>query len=257
MKKILSIFALTLAFLPFAAFAYTGTSFNFVRGGGLDSSDWIECQGVTACENFFAGLAPGVGIDVSGSTSNDGSYTNPSNSWNGAEYRIYPKGTLTNENDGATVTIVAHTSSHTITATGGAHGTVDPSGSVSVSDGQDQPFAFCPATGYTVATITVDGSSVGGGTKTSSLVCTGGFTWNYTIANVTADHTITATYAVPPTPPAHYNALLGTASTTGMVGNVVHAVGANIVPIGTVLGLSAAPPILFFAARAFIALFLL
>lgn len=257
MKKILSALALFLAFAPFAAFAYTGTSFNFVRGGGLDSSDWIECQGNSGCESFFAGLAPGAGITVSGSTSNDGSYTNPSNSWNGAEYRVYPKGTLTNENDGATITITAYAASHTITASGGAHGTVSPSGAVSVSDGQNQPFAFCPDTGFQISQIVVDGSNVGGGTKTSSITCTGGFTWNYTFLAVSTDHTITATYSVPPTPPAHYDALLGTASTTSLVGNVANAIGANIVPVGMFLGISAAPPLLFFVGRAVIGLLLL
>jgi hypothetical protein len=53
---------------------------------------------------------------------------------------------------------------------------------VSVSYGSSQAFTITPATGYSVAAVTVDGTSVGAVTS-------------YTFSNVTANHTIAATFA--------------------------------------------------------------
>jgi len=74
---------------------------------------------------------------------------------------------------------------HSITVTQGANGTITPAGTagkVTVNDGTNQAFTIKPATGYHTAGIKVDGSSVG--------VLT-----SYTFTNVTANHTITATFA--------------------------------------------------------------
>lgn len=71
---------------------------------------------------------------------------------------------------------------YTITASAGANGSITPSGSVTVTHGESQAFTITPDTGYHVADVVVDGSSVG---AVSS----------YTF-NVTSDHTINATFAV-------------------------------------------------------------
>ncbi|NJN66078.1 MAG: hypothetical protein HC884_04865, partial [Chloroflexaceae bacterium] len=70
---------------------------------------------------------------------------------------------------------------YTITATAGANGSITPSGAVSVAHGDDQSFTLTPAPGYTVADVEVDGVSVGAVTT-------------YTFHNVTANHTIAATF---------------------------------------------------------------
>jgi hypothetical protein len=72
---------------------------------------------------------------------------------------------------------------YTISATAGANGTISPSGGVVVNYASDQTFAITPNTGYRIADVLVDGSSVG---SVSS----------YTFTNVTANHTISATFAV-------------------------------------------------------------
>src|SRR5262249_55737405 len=69
-----------------------------------------------------------------------------------------------------------------ITASAGAHGTIAPSRSVPVVEGANQPFTITPASGYAIASLTVDG---GGVTASSS----------YTFTSVTANHTIAATFA--------------------------------------------------------------
>jgi len=75
-----------------------------------------------------------------------------------------------------------------ITASAGANGTIDPVGEVEVIEGADQLFTITPDEGYEIADVLVDDVSVGAGVT-------------YTFVNVTADHTIDASFAqiVPPT----------------------------------------------------------
>jgi beta-lactamase superfamily II metal-dependent hydrolase len=71
----------------------------------------------------------------------------------------------------------------TITASSGAGGSISPSGSVAVSQGGSQAFAIGPDAGYGVADVLVDGASVGAVT-------------NFSFANVAANHTINASFAI-------------------------------------------------------------
>lgn len=75
----------------------------------------------------------------------------------------------------------AGVTTHTITASAGSGGTISPSGSVSVNDGASQTFTITASSGYSISAVTVDGTSVG-------AVST------YTFSNVTANHTIAATF---------------------------------------------------------------
>jgi hypothetical protein len=75
----------------------------------------------------------------------------------------------------------------TITASAGANGAISPSGSVSVNYGSSQTFTITPNTGYYIASLTVDGSSVAVASS-------------YTFSNVQAAHAITATFALTLTP---------------------------------------------------------
>jgi hypothetical protein len=69
----------------------------------------------------------------------------------------------------------------TITASAGANGSISPVGAISVNSGASQTFAITPNSGFIVAGVTVDGASVGAVTS-------------YTFSNVTANHTISATF---------------------------------------------------------------
>jgi hypothetical protein len=79
---------------------------------------------------------------------------------------------------------------YTITASAGPHGSINPSGDVIVNQGSDKSFTITPDTGYSIADVLVDGSSVG---AVSS----------YTFTNVTEDHTISATFSAEATGPVH------------------------------------------------------
>ena len=79
----------------------------------------------------------------------------------------------------------APVTSHTITVTAGANGTISPAGPVTVSDGADQIFTITANSGYEIEDVKADGVSVGAVS-------------DYTFTNVTADHTISATFKVIP-----------------------------------------------------------
>ncbi|MBI5475229.1 MAG: T9SS type A sorting domain-containing protein [Ignavibacteriales bacterium] len=70
-----------------------------------------------------------------------------------------------------------------IIATSGLNGNIEPSGNVMIPYGSDQTFTFLPNKGYYVDSVFVDGSYIGNGP-------------NYTFLNVTAPHTIHATFAI-------------------------------------------------------------
>ncbi len=72
----------------------------------------------------------------------------------------------------------------TITASSGLNGSISPSGAVTVDGGGNQAFTIVPSTGYYNSDVLVDSVSVG---QQSS----------YTFSNVAADHTISATFALP------------------------------------------------------------
>ena len=73
--------------------------------------------------------------------------------------------------------------SFTITATSGTGGSLSPSGSVYVTPGTSQSFTITPSAGYHIAGVLVDGSSAGTGSS-------------YTFTNVTANHTVSASFAI-------------------------------------------------------------
>lgn len=70
---------------------------------------------------------------------------------------------------------------HSITASAGAGGSISPNGAVSELDGNSQTFTIMPDSGHIIATVTVDGIMIGAEAS-------------YTFSNVTADHTISATF---------------------------------------------------------------
>ena len=72
----------------------------------------------------------------------------------------------------------------TITASAGANGAIAPAGVSTVIQGQSQAFTITPSTSFSIASVLVDGVSVG-------AVAT------YTFSNVTANHTISATFSAP------------------------------------------------------------
>lgn len=80
------------------------------------------------------------------------------------------------------ITVTAATVvNHTITATATTGGSISPSGSVLVNNGESQDFTITPNSNYSIGEVMVDGVSQG-------IIST------YTFNSVTRDHTISATF---------------------------------------------------------------
>ena len=77
------------------------------------------------------------------------------------------------------------TLSYTITASAGANGSISPLGATAVVQGYDKTYTITANAGYVVSSVLVDGVSVGA-------------TTSYTFANVSANHTISATFVTLP-----------------------------------------------------------
>ena len=71
---------------------------------------------------------------------------------------------------------------YTFTASAGVNGSISPSGSVSINSGANQTFTITPYSGYTISQLLIDGTAVTPATS-------------YTFSNVTAAHTITASFS--------------------------------------------------------------
>ncbi|MEQ6122316.1 T9SS type A sorting domain-containing protein [Reichenbachiella sp. MALMAid0571] len=74
---------------------------------------------------------------------------------------------------------------HTITASSGTNGTITPSGSVSVVQGNNQSFTITADSGYEISNVIVDGVSQG-------------VVSSYTFTNVQSTHTISASFSAVP-----------------------------------------------------------
>ena len=89
----------------------------------------------------------------------------------------------------ATFAAIPAVSSYTITASAGTGGTITPAGAATLTSGAAKSYAIAPATGYSIAGVTVDGAPVGA-------------VASHTFTNVTANHTIQASFkATTVTPP--------------------------------------------------------
>lgn len=159
--------------------------------GQVGAFVFVPTQTITASAGGNGTISPAGAVDVSGGTNQ--SYIITANSGyhvadvlvDGAS--VGAIGSYTFANVVANHTIAASFAidsiSHTITASAGANGTISPIGATSAFQGTSVPFTITPDTGYHVANVLVDGSSVGAVS-------------NYTITNVTANHTISASFAI-------------------------------------------------------------
>ena len=119
--------------------------------------------------------------------------------------------TFNNVTAAHTISATFSVRTYTLTASAGTGGTISPSGIITVNHGANQTYTITPNTGYSVATVTVDGVSQG--TITS-------FTFN----NVTANHTISATFT------ANSYTISASAGAGGIIspsGNVTVSHGSN------------------------------
>lgn len=136
----------------------TTATYNVTQGG----LEWAVFEGATR---------------VGGHTGSTGQFTGTV----GHTYTVYAVGGFPGPLGQATVTPAAVTQ-FSIAASAGPNGSISP-GSVTVDEGSNQTYTFTPSPGFHVADVLVDSVSVG-------AVNT------YTFNNITANHTISVTFAM-------------------------------------------------------------
>ncbi|MFO0584244.1 MAG: OmpA family protein [Anaeromyxobacter sp.] len=144
---------------------------------------------ITASAGANGSISPSGAVSVNSGATQAFTFT-PSGGYHvatvtvdGAAAAVASSYTFTNVTANHTIAVTFAIDTFTITASAGANGSISPSGAVGVNSGATQAFTITPNTGYHVADVLVDGSSVGAVTS-------------HTFTNVTANHTIAASFAI-------------------------------------------------------------
>ena len=189
-----------------SAIANEGYSFkNWTENGTQVSTNANYFFSVTGNRNLVANFqaqAQQYTIKVSANPSNGGSVSGGGNYNQGSSCTVhatpnsgftFAKWTLNghqvSDNANFTFTVSSNQNlvanfvqgAHTINATAGANGSINPSGNVIIADGREQTFTIIPDQDYEIKEVYIDGSAIGS-------------TSTYTFTNVTEDHRIYAIF---------------------------------------------------------------
>ena len=202
---------------PTCQYTLSPTSQSISASGG-SASTGISTQ--TGCAWTAVSNAPGwltIPSTSGGTGSGTVSYSVAANS--GTTSR---SGTMTV--GGQTFTVnQAGSVQYTITAsTADSNGSISPAGTVTVNSGTNQAYTISPKTGYQISDVKVDNASVGAVTS-------------YSFTNITANHTIQASFKLPT---AYTLSLSKSGTGTGTVNN---SPAGTSFSAGTVVTLTASP----------------
>jgi uncharacterized repeat protein (TIGR02543 family) len=142
--------------------------------GTVTAGSGINCG--TTCPTASASYNNGTAVTLTAAPATGSTF----NKWTGGCTGTASQCAIT-LNTNTTVTATFSPISNTITASAGTGGSISPSGSVSVNYDASQTFTITPNTGYSIADVKADNTSVG---KVTS----------YTFSNVTAAHSIQAPF---------------------------------------------------------------
>ena len=170
------------------------TAHDVVCSAGFDASDanfsiGFPNQTITASAGAGGSISPSGAVSVvSGGNQAFAITANPCYSIadvlvDGVSVGAVSSYTFINVTSARTIAASFVINTFTITASAGANGSISPSGAVSVNCGSDQTFSIAAASCYSISDVLVDGGSVG-------AVST------YTFLNVTAAHTISASFSL-------------------------------------------------------------
>ena len=162
---------------------------NVTANHTISASFAINTHTITASAGANGGISPSGAVIVNHGANQSFTIT-PNANYHVADVLVdgssvgavtsYP---FTNVTANHTISASFAINTHTITASAGANGGISPSGAVIVNHGANQSFTITPNANYHVADVLVDGSSVGAVTS-------------YPFTNVTANHTISASFAI-------------------------------------------------------------
>ena len=219
-----------LAFVLFVNDTHYATDQTFSIPAGAASMLGLEAGESYTARNLASGNAEQVlWTNTTEQLTSEGVWVNFTADQNGSAFY----------NDGAMVQFLklekyVPPATHDITVTVGANGTVSPSGTVSVVEGEDQEFVITADSGYRIESVLADGVAVAtfGDSDT---------TYTYTWENVTADGTLAASFVeqtVVPVDPVASNGVVVSAAWLDEIygaGNwtadIVDTVGGNGRPV--------------------------
>ena len=154
---------------------------------GLSNGEYIQKGGKVALSSATSGAVLYYTTDGSDPTVNSTKYTGPITINENTTIKVF--GQAPGCTDSATAVISYKIGAvYTITASAGSGGTVTPSGAESVIQTGSKTYTIKPNSGYAIENVVVDGVSQG---KISS----------YTFSDVSANHTISASFVVSTTIP--------------------------------------------------------
>jgi len=143
-------------------------------GGGRITGTGIDCPG--DCTETFS--TSGAAIQLTAAPNEGYTFTGWTGHINATESPVTVNMDI---NKNVTANFVINT--YTITATAGLGGTISPVGLVTLNSGASQTFFITPTPGYNLLSVIVDGAPAGAIPV-------------YTFSNVTANHTIEASFAI-------------------------------------------------------------
>ncbi len=186
--------------------AVTAYTFNNVTASHTISASFeIDTHTITATSGANGSISPSGATTVADGASQTYTITPAAGyhvagiSVDGASAGVVTAYTFNNVSASHTISASFEISTHTITATSGANGSISPSGATTVADGASQTYTITPAAGYHVAGVSVDGALVGVETAYSINPLDGSSSEGastYTFSNVTIDHTLTAVFEI-------------------------------------------------------------
>jgi uncharacterized repeat protein (TIGR02543 family) len=170
--------------------AVTGFTFtNVTASHTIAASFAIDTRTITASAGANGAISPSGSVIVNFGSNQSFTMT-PNANYHVADVLVDGSSvgavtgfTFTNVTANHTIAASFAIDTRTITASAGANGAISPTGSVVVNFGSDQPFTITPNANFHVLDVLVDGGSVGAVTA-------------YTFTNVTANHTIAASFAI-------------------------------------------------------------
>ncbi len=176
---------------PFTPSLSTFTITSSAGSGGTISPLGVTNVAQGSSQSYT--ITPNLGYDVATLTI-DGSPTATSTSYSFNNVQT---------NHTIAVTFIQVTPTYTIISTAATNGAINPLGTTVFLQGASQTYTITPTLGYVVETLVVDSVSIA--TSTS-----------HTFTNITANHTIDATFSLIPPPPGTF-AITATAGTGGSI----------------------------------------
>jgi hypothetical protein len=167
----------------------TYTFTNVTANHTISASFALKTYTITATAGTGGSIAPSGSVSINHGASQtftimpNAGYRVADVSVDGVSAGAVTSYTFANVTSGHTISASFALITYTLTASAGMNGTITPAGAIVVNSGANQTFTIAPATGYHVADVLVDGTSVGAVTA-------------YTFSNVTANHAISASFAI-------------------------------------------------------------